>query len=147
MSRLPAWLHWSAALLWALFLWTLSAKPATGGPRSQAWTFVWNGGHVAAYFVLAFLLWLALSGTLRSLVARGWAAGLGGGVYGALDEWHQSYVPGRDCSGWDMASDVLGAFLAALSLLWLEGLVPLRWIALLVLTALGSVAAATWAPF
>jgi VanZ family protein len=29
-------------------------------------------------------------------------------AYGASDEWHQSYVPGRFSSGWDLLADSLG---------------------------------------
>ena len=34
-------------------------------------------------------------------------------LFGASDEYHQSYVPGRDASFWDWAFDVIGAVLAA----------------------------------
>lgn len=30
-------------------------------------------------------------------------------AYGASDEWHQSFVPGRFSSGWDLVADSLGA--------------------------------------
>lgn len=39
-------------------------------------------------------------------------------VYGATDEYHQLFVPGRDASGWDMLADGLGGFLAAWTLFW-----------------------------
>jgi VanZ family protein len=34
-----------------------------------------------------------------------------GVLYGAVDEWHQSYVPGRDVSVADWAADILGVVL------------------------------------
>ena len=36
-------------------------------------------------------------------------------LVGALDEWHQLYVPGRDSSVWDWVADAVGVSLA----LWL----------------------------
>jgi VanZ family protein len=33
-------------------------------------------------------------------------------IIGALDEWHQFYVPGRDSSVWDWAADLIGAGVA-----------------------------------
>jgi VanZ family protein len=34
-------------------------------------------------------------------------------VYGMIDEIHQSFVPGRDCSVWDWIADTLGAMIGA----------------------------------
>jgi len=34
--------------------------------------------------------------------------------YGAIDEWHQSFVPGRIASGADVAADVGGGFLVVI---------------------------------
>ena len=33
-------------------------------------------------------------------------------AYGASDEWHQSFVPGRHADVWDLAADGVGAALA-----------------------------------
>ena len=38
-------------------------------------------------------------------------------AYGAIDEFHQYFVPGRDCNVWDWIADTLGAFLGALALM------------------------------
>lgn len=37
-------------------------------------------------------------------------------LWGVLDEFHQSFVPGRDSSGMDLAADTAGAALGALAL-------------------------------
>jgi VanZ family protein len=39
-------------------------------------------------------------------------------AYGVTDEYHQSFVPGRDASGWDILADGLGGFFAAWMLFW-----------------------------
>ena len=39
-------------------------------------------------------------------------------AYGVTDEYHQSYVPGRDTSVWDILADGTGGFLVAVALFW-----------------------------
>jgi VanZ family protein len=36
-------------------------------------------------------------------------------LYGATDEFHQSFIPGRDCSGADLVADGVGGWLAAIA--------------------------------
>jgi VanZ family protein len=40
---------------------------------------------------------------------------VGVAVYGALDEWHQSFTPGREVSVYDWFADVLGAVLGSVT--------------------------------
>ena len=57
-------------------------------------------------------------GGMAYLIARGlgrrwfWIALLAVPLIGALDEWHQLYVPGRNCSVIDWMADVLGTIVA-----------------------------------
>ncbi len=67
--------------------------------------------HLTEYAILAGLLFLP---GLKPLSVLGLTA-----VYAALDEFHQSFGPGRDASPWDWAADVAGVALAlGLRLLW-----------------------------
>ncbi len=62
----------------------------------------------------------AVYGLLATLVCRAGQGGWRGAVcslvivsaYGASDEWHQSFVPGRRCEFADWVADTLGAALA-----------------------------------
>jgi VanZ family protein len=76
--------------------------------------------HFLEYFGLAVLLHFAVSGFDR--LGRPWTVTatvvLFAAVYGAADEFHQSFVPGRDASLKDLAFDVAGASAAALLLRW-----------------------------
>lgn len=84
--------------------------------------------HLAAFGAFAAALDAAWSLTVRSvpLYRRHLAVFLLTCLFGALDEWHQSFVPGRDASPWDWAADTLGAAvgLALASLPSLRG----RWL-------------------
>ncbi len=58
-------------------------------------------------------------GLLATLVGRlwpGWKGAILGAVlasaYGATDEWHQFFVPGRSCDVWDWVADTAGAVVA-----------------------------------
>lgn len=69
--------------------------------------------HVIIYGILGALVMRAFRGALpdRPRLMLFLAAILAVSLYGALDEWHQSFVPGRDMSAADFISDVIGAFL------------------------------------
>ena len=78
--------------------------------------------HFVEYFILGALLMLALTAIRgiesRSIVKAGATAVIGLGL-GMVDEWHQSFVPGRDSSWKDVGFDVLGAATASLLIAWL----------------------------
>jgi VanZ family protein len=66
--------------------------------------------HFMEYFFFGALLdrWLAGTGRCRT---RWLVLGMSifiGTIYALGDEWHQSFVPGRDASLWDVLFDFLG---------------------------------------
>lgn len=70
--------------------------------------------HFLAYALLAILAWRAFSPRISRrlpllLLSVGFCA-----LYGAGDEWHQSFVPGRQAGADDWLADCLGACAAAL---------------------------------
>lgn len=72
--------------------------------------------HVVEYGILGFLLARAWRATLAgsSPLVRG-LVGIGCGIaLGAIDEYHQSFVRGRDANGWDLLADTAGVTLAQL---------------------------------
>lgn len=69
--------------------------------------------HIGEYAVLGALTARALSRTKIGLGAAGLVCSVAAcALFGMLDEWHQSFVPGRDASGFDVLADVTGAVLA-----------------------------------
>ena len=72
--------------------------------------------HAAAYFVFGLLCLRAFHGGLRApRTQAAWSAMLLAIGYGAFDEIHQSWVPGRYSSVPDWLADAAGALLALLA--------------------------------
>jgi VanZ family protein len=84
-----------------------------------------KGGHLTEYAVLASLVLAAMNRSFhllkspwswsRAALALAWCA-----AYAASDEFHQSFVPTRTASGWDVLIDTSGA-LTVLVLIGLLG--------------------------
>lgn len=76
--------------------------------------------HFAQYFGLGVLLHLAASGFDGK--GRPWLVAAAvvsfASAWGAIDEYHQSFVPGRDASLKDLGFDIAGAAAAALLVRW-----------------------------
>lgn len=107
---------WAAAAAWCALIFTLSHQPDPPGPSwLDAVPFADKIAHFLIYAVLCALLARALrlepSALLRrrALVLAVACAVL----YGVSDEWHQSFVPGRQPDVMDLAADALGALCAA----------------------------------
>ncbi|HYJ80644.1 MAG TPA: VanZ family protein [Longimicrobiaceae bacterium] len=93
---------WAPALLYAAVLFVLSAQEALPAPPDiPAFDKL---EHLAAYALLGVLL--ARGGT-RWPVATAWVLALGI-VYGASDEIHQAFVPGRSPGVGDWLADAAG---------------------------------------
>ena len=131
--------YWLPALAWAALISFLSTegfssdhtKPIIVGflQRLLPWlsaaglelvhVLIRKSAHVAEYSVFSLLLFRSLRGR-----RRGWrfdwalSAIVIAGVYGALDETHQIFVPGRGASPWDALLDTAAAAAAQLCL-WL----------------------------
>jgi VanZ family protein len=97
---------WGPAAFWAVVLFFLSE---TQPDSDSAWLAINDK-------VIHLGLYLVLGGTLSW---GEWKASwnfpvlllLLGGAYGVLDEWHQSFVPGRDPSLGDVLADTAGVIL------------------------------------
>jgi VanZ family protein len=108
-------LRWAPAIVWAAIIFALSSLSAVPAPPGGLTD---KHVHLIVYGVLGALLVWGL--TDRSLARTTWrtvaAAVVLATVYGASDEWHQSFVPGRFVSALDLAADGAGAAIAAVAL-------------------------------
>ncbi|MGO8929209.1 MAG: VanZ family protein [Limisphaerales bacterium] len=87
--------------------------------------------HLTEFAVLALLLWRALhKSSRRTVPSWRWSeAGLAlalAALYAASDEFHQTFVPSRQGSVWDVLLDTAGAAIGLLCL-WAMGRWRKRW--------------------
>lgn len=83
--------------------------------------------HVTEYAILALILWWAQRGSQRHPLPgwsrrMAWVAWAGATGFAMTDELHQTFVPGRQGSPWDVLIDSVGAA-GGIFLLWWSG----RW--------------------
>ena len=101
MSRRPPQRRWwLPALALLAVIWVLSSSPDTPGPplvHPLDWV-----AHFLTYLALGHCLGRATGRPLTALVLAVW--------WGALDEVHQAFVPGREAGLADWVFDLLGAF-------------------------------------
>ena len=110
MSRV---LGWGPAALWAAVLFLLSElqggdEGLLGVRPAGADKLV----HLGLYLILGLLL--AWGKTRTGFGGPAILLLIMGAGYGALDEWHQSFVPGRDVSAGDWLADTAGVALGLL---------------------------------
>lgn len=104
--------------LWGAMIWSLSARRVPA-PVTETFVGEWisNLAHAPLFGLLG--LWIAALVLRRAardghgwpVVERGSVAIVLGlvGAWGMVDEWHQSRVPGRDSSVFDVVTDLVGA--------------------------------------
>lgn len=104
------WLRsWLPAILWAALIFFLSAVPGDGLPKMpvpQTDKVI----HAAVFLVLAALCFRGLARTTRLAPWPAMAtAALLATLYGAGDEVHQMFTPGRNSDVADALADAVGA--------------------------------------
>lgn len=78
--------------------------------------------HGGVYFILAWLIIRALLIYLpkKTFCTHAIITTVLGLVYGASDEWHQFFVPGRSCDILDWFADAAGILLAVFIFYWFQ---------------------------
>ena len=117
--------YWLPPLIWMGLIFLLSAQSDLPG-RPSHWLLevASNVGHFVGYALLAFWWWRALRHAQTGSPGQGvrpWVFILAfviAVLYGVSDEYHQSFVPGRDSSPLDLLVDALGAATALGVLGW-----------------------------
>ncbi len=118
---------WGPVVAYAGLIFFMSSLSASDLGPSEIWRFD-KLIHTVEYAVLGALACRAL--LLGPRLSARWAvpvAIVAAFLYGLSDEWHQSFVPGRDSSGWDALADLTGAILGSMTyLLTMRRLAPAR---------------------
>jgi VanZ family protein len=133
---------WVAAILWLIVILLESSNLGSSSNTSrilypllhflfgmdhahfQHWHFfIRKGGHVFGYGLLSILLFRAWRETFPSIENSKWTlrwasmAVAGTAIVASLDEWHQSYLPSRTGTPWDVLLDTCAAIAAQILLL------------------------------
>ncbi len=109
LTRQPTAVRLLTVLAWMGLIFALSSRSKLPRPPGLGPDLVGIAGHFTVYAVLAALLWWALPARTSEQWQR-FALALAVSVaYGMSDEWHQSFVPGRDPALFDLGVDALGA--------------------------------------
>lgn len=112
--------YWIPVLAWAGLIFTLSSIPSLESGLPELGDLVVRKlGHMVEYAVLTLLLSRALRAHGLSPRRRWATAAFLALLYASLDEYHQSFVPGREGSPRDVLIDAFGIGLALF--------LPLRW--------------------
>jgi VanZ family protein len=105
IDRRFAWL--TAALLGLVF--GLSSIPDLDDTfQGPVWSFLANAIHAPLFGAVAYCCYRTLSPRRTGSWVVLAATFVATAAYGALDEWHQSYVVGRDASLSDLLVDIAG---------------------------------------
>nr|NIO71765.1 hypothetical protein [Anaerolineae bacterium] len=108
--------YWLPPVLWMGLIFIVSAQPTLPyHPDALLDLILKKAAHMMEYGTLAFLLWRALSrgrGALsRSALVTAFVVSV---LYAASDEYHQTFVPGRNGTPVDVGIDAVGALVALL---------------------------------
>ncbi len=103
---------WGPVLLYFLLIFGLSS---VSGPPALPAHLSDKTAHILLYSGLGVVLIRALAGARLTGARLGHVliAAVAGALYGASDEMHQLFVPGRSCDVLDWVSDLAGAALGA----------------------------------
>jgi VanZ family protein len=105
-NRSPLLTVWLPIVLWAGLIFTLSSIPSLHSGLGTWDLILRKCAHVTEYAILAFLL--------RRAVATPWAAAAAF-LYACSDEYHQSFVVGREGRPRDVAIDSIGIVIGLLA--------------------------------
>ena len=105
-SRSPLLTVWLPIVLWAGLIFTLSSIPSLHSGLGTWDLILRKCAHVTEYAILAFLL--------RRALATPWAAAAAF-LYACSDEYHQSFVVGREGRPRDVAIDSIGIVIGLLA--------------------------------
>ena len=114
--------RWGPALVVMAVIFTASSFPSRDLPNFGLWDWLLKkGGHALGYALLALAYLRGLANGERPTARQILLAVLLAGLYGATDEYHQSFVAGRGAAAADVLIDTIGAIVGVGSLsLWLR---------------------------
>ena len=101
-------------VLYCSFIFWLSSKPTL--PAPMLFTHQDKIFHMGAYFIMGILAWRFFNDLFAKPIIVFLVSLCFSSIYGISDEWHQSYVPGREADILDWLADTLGAITALVAI-------------------------------
>ncbi|UOA10573.1 VanZ family protein [Methylobacter sp. S3L5C] len=109
-------LDFALLLFYCLFIYWLSDQSSLKSPFDFGFDYQDKLYHAGAYFILALLAWRSFKHLIDSPIILALLSIAFCSLYGLSDEWHQSFVVGRESDSADWVADTSGAMLAILLL-------------------------------
>lgn len=104
---------WAPPILYMVLIFAISSLEQPPLPTPQfEWLSIDKIYHFIEYAILSVLLTIALVNVPPKWLPQNWiwiTAALISILYGASDEWHQTFVPGRFATFSDFVSDAVGS--------------------------------------
>ncbi|MEY3288893.1 MAG: hypothetical protein RLZZ419_1135 [Pseudomonadota bacterium] len=105
-------LDFTLLLLYCLFIYWLSDQSTLKSPFDFGFDFQDKLYHAGAYFILGVLVWRSFKNLIGAPIILALLSIAFCSLYGLSDEWHQSFVVGRESDSADWAADTSGAIVA-----------------------------------
>ena len=115
MTKVPKVFYWLPTLFWMVVIFGFSAQPSLHA-SSVGWLdfIIKKSAHITEYFILGLLLYFSLKNTTNLSTGKSLILiiiiGL---VYASSDEFHQTFVSGREGRIRDVLIDSLGLLASA----------------------------------
>jgi len=105
---------WTPVVIWMAIIFFLSSIPSSGEPFIDIPN-IDKFFHCVVYFILGALLvrafWNSASNPNYKYILV--VSIVIAAIYGASDEFHQLFTPGRSCDFFDLLADIIGASIGA----------------------------------
>lgn len=109
-------LDFTLLVLYCLFIYWLSDQSSLQKPFDFGFDYQDKLYHAGAYSIMGLLAWRAFKSFLDVPIILSMLSIAFCSLYGLSDEWHQSFIMGRESEVADWVADTSGAFMAVMSL-------------------------------
>ena len=109
-------LDFTLLVLYCLFIYWLSDQSSLQKPFDFGFDYQDKLYHAGAYSIMGLLAWRAFKSLLDVPIILAMLSIAFCSLYGLSDEWHQSFIMGRESEVADWVADTSGAFMAVMSL-------------------------------
>jgi len=109
-------LDFTLLLFYCLFIYWLSDQSSLKNPFDFGFDYQDKLYHAGAYFIMGLLAWRSFKHLVGLPIILALLSIAFCSLYGLSDEWHQSFVVGRESDSADWVADTSGSILATLLL-------------------------------